>query len=74
MGNICRVVIILDKDVPEYMNGIIRCGSVISEDEKGDETDHDDLINNDEFQTEEELIENIAARLEVSTDIVEIEN
>jgi len=65
--NVC-----LDDDMPEYMNGLIRCGSVISEDENGKETDHQDLIDNTEYHSSDELIKDIANRLNVRTDIVEI--
>ena len=66
------VNIYLDDNMPEYMNGLMRCGSVISEDENGKETDHQDLIDNTEYHSSDELIKDIANRLQVSTDIIEI--
>jgi hypothetical protein len=55
------------------MDGIIRCGSVISKDENGNEiTDHQELIDNTEYHSVEELIEDVATRLGVNPDIVAI--
>jgi hypothetical protein len=57
----------------EYMDGIIRCGSVISKDAHGNEiTDHQELIDNTEYHSVEELVADVAKRLNVSPDIVEI--
>ncbi len=74
MKKIAYVNVFLDDDVPEYMNGIIRCGSVISEDEDGNELkDHQELIDNAEFYSEQELIEHVAKAIGVSPEIVEIQ-
>lgn len=70
--SISRVRVYLDDKVPEYMTGIIRCGSVLSYDEQGNETDHQELINNAEFHHEHELIAYVASKLNVSKEIVEI--
>ncbi|WP_155998010.1 hypothetical protein [Thioalkalivibrio sp. ALMg13-2] len=70
---IAYVSVHLDDDVPDYMSGVIRCGSVISEDEYGSELkDHQELIDNAEFRSEGELIEYIASKIGVSKDIVGI--
>lgn len=70
---IAYVKVYLDDNVPEYMEGIIRCGSVISEDENGDEIkDHQELIDNTEYHSAKELIEDVANKLGISPDIVEI--
>lgn len=72
---IAHVSVKLDDDVPEYMEGIIRCGSVKSQDEDGkDLQDHKELIDNTEFRSEDELISYVADRLRVSKDIVEIDS
>ena len=55
------------------MMGLIRCGSVISEDEDGAEKSHDDLIDNKEFHSAQEMIEYVAGKLKVSPDIVEVD-
>lgn len=67
-----RVLVYLDDDLPEYMAGIIRCGSVISEDEDGNETEHHELIDNEEFHSTVDLIRRLAKRLGVRDDIIEI--
>ena len=55
------------------MEGLIRCASVISEDAKGDEIkDHQELIDNTEYHSAKELIEDVASKLGVNSDIVEI--
>lgn len=69
---IAYVRIYLDDNVPEYMEGIIRCGSVISEDKNGKERDHQELIDNQEFYSRTELIESVAKRLGVIIERCEI--
>lgn len=74
MKEIAYVKIYLDGDAPEDMSGILRCGSVISEDEDGNELkDHQELIDNSEFHSEEALIKYVAEKLGVEIDIVVIE-
>lgn len=70
---ITLVKISLDENIPEYMNGISRIGSVISEDEQGNETDHDDLVDNSEFHSIDVLKKHVANSLNVDETIVEIE-
>jgi len=71
---IAYVSVELDDNVPEYMDGVIRCGSVISKDKyDNDLKDHQDLINNKEFSSENDLIKDIAKELGVSESIVFIE-
>lgn len=62
----------MDDNVPEYMDGIIRCGSVLSYDKNSIEVDHQELIDNTEYHSEDELVEDIAKRLEVNKSIIEI--
>jgi hypothetical protein len=70
---ITLVKVSLDEDVPEYMNGIFRIGSVISEDEQGNENDHDNLVNNSEFHSIDALKKHVAHFLNIDETIVEIE-
>lgn len=70
---ITLVKISLDEDVPEYMNGIFRIGSVISEDEKGNESHHEDLVDNLEFRSIDALKQHVANFLNVDETIVEVE-
>lgn len=70
---ISHVKVCLDDDQPEYMAGLIRCGSVISCNEDGDEIkNHQELIDNQEFHSEIELKEYIAKALGVDISNVEI--
>ncbi len=70
-------IVYLDDDVPEYMDGIIRVGSVQFFDENGNEIDNTDLnnklVDNQEFRSEEQVIKSIAKRLDISVDNVEVE-
>jgi hypothetical protein len=70
---IVSVTVTLDDNVPEYMAGIIRCGSVVSEDEDGKERGHEELVDNAEFHSEKELISHVANRLGVNPSIIRIE-
>ena len=72
--HIVSVVVKLDDNVPEYMQGVLRFCSVTSEDEDGNETEHDDLIDNTEFRSEDELSQHVASALNVSVDLVAIED
>jgi len=75
MTTITFVRITLDGSVPESMGGIIRCGSVISEDENGKQIkDHQELIDNTEFHSEEQLIASVAKRLGINESIIEVEH
>lgn len=69
---ISHVKIYLEDIVPDYMKGIMRCGAVLSYDENHSETDHQELIDNTEFHTVEALINYVSNKLNVSKDIVEI--
>lgn len=68
------VKIYLDDDMPAslQMAGIIRCGQVISVDDSEIETDHQELIDNKEFRSEDALKSHIATQLKVNRAIVEI--
>lgn len=70
---VAKVEVVLDDNVPEYMAGIVRCGSVYSYD-KDDELimDHQDIIDNTEYHSIDELIDDVSKRLGVKADIIEI--
>lgn len=71
--DIKRVVVYLDDDVPDYMDGIIRIGSVISYDENDNDKNHQDLVDNTEFFDENEIKIFVKERLNIdSTEIIEI--
>ena len=59
--SIACVKIYLDEGVPEYMNGIFRIGNVISQDEKGNESHHEDLVDNLEFRSIDVLKQHVRA-------------
>lgn len=70
---ITLVKISLDENMPEYMSEIFRIGGVISEDEKGNESHHNDLVDNLEFRSIDTLKQHVANFLNVDETIVEIE-
>ncbi|MGG3726031.1 hypothetical protein ABET23_03660 [Bacillus wiedmannii] len=79
MSKINNVVVSLDENVPEYMEGIIRVGSAEYYDADGkviDESSLDkelDVVDNTEFHSETELKEAVAKRLGISPTDVDIE-
>ncbi|PFS62753.1 hypothetical protein COK41_14805 [Bacillus cereus] len=79
MSKINNVVISLDDDVPEYMEGIIRVGSAEYYDIDGEVMDKSsldkdsDVVDNTEFHSEAELKEVVAKRLGISPTDVDIE-
>ncbi|MCD9500479.1 hypothetical protein [Photobacterium carnosum] len=74
MSKVRFIKITLDDNVPEFMGGIIRCGSVIAEDKDGNKIqDHEELVDNSEFPSASEMIKYIANKLNVSIDFVSIE-
>ncbi len=72
--SIVLVTVYLDEDIPEYMNGVFRIGSVILEDDQGKETDHDGLVDNTDFHSLDNLKRTVADCLEVNNEIVVIGN
>jgi hypothetical protein len=55
------------------MRGIIRIGSVISEGENGNELHrHEELVDNREFGSNEEVVNHVAQALQVPKHIVEV--
>ncbi|KMU99764.1 hypothetical protein ACS72_07860 [Acinetobacter sp. VT 511] len=71
--SIACVRIYLDDDVSECMNGVLRVGRVISEDEQGNETNHNDLVDNTEFHDIDTLKKYIADFLKINESAIEIE-
>jgi len=69
---ITLVKVYLDEEVPEYMAGIIRIGSVVSEDEKGNERSHEKLVDNMEFSSEDLLKQHVSNYLKVAVSRIEI--
>jgi len=72
---IVSVEVIIDDNMPEYMEGILRIGSVKLEREYQDsrKTEFvDELVDNTEFHTEKALRKFVSQKLNVSEDIIEI--
>ena len=75
MASTAHIRVYLDDCVPEYMSGIFRCGSVVSEDKDGNDLqDHQEIVDNAEFHSEKELIEHVAERLGVTDDMISVES
>jgi tRNA isopentenyl-2-thiomethyl-A-37 hydroxylase MiaE len=73
MGKIVEVIVELDDEVPEFMAGTIRCGSVRSYDANGKLcVDYQDLIDNTIYHSEAELIEDVSRRLKFHSSIISI--
>lgn len=66
------VEVTLDQDVPEYMEGILRIGTVQIVFEDGTREDHDELVDNSEFRSEEAIRKFVSKKLQVNIDLVEI--
>lgn len=79
MSKINNVVISLDDNVPEYMEGIIRVGSAEYYDIDGKVIDEKfldkepDVVDNTDFHSETELKEVVAKKLGISPTDVDIE-
>ncbi|MEK0315653.1 MULTISPECIES: hypothetical protein [Cohnella] len=72
-GSLDRVKVFLDDNVPEYMDGIIRIGSVISYDENDEVVgDHQDLVDNMEFHDPTDLRKYVSKKLDIDIDKIEI--
>lgn len=76
MQSIAYVNISLDGNVPEYMDGIYRIGSVISYDNNDSIIkDHQELVDNTEFNNadgnaKQEIVDYVALKLELNSDII----
>lgn len=75
-SSIVRAKVYLDDDVPEYMEGIIRVGSLefydIDDKSIKNVKLNNQLVDNTEYHDENELIEDIAKRLGLPSSAVEI--
>jgi hypothetical protein len=73
MGKIVEIRIELDDTVPEYMQGMVRCGSVRSYDAKGKMCiDHKELVDNVEYQNETDMIVAVATRLKFPASMISV--
>ena len=73
MPAIARVRVVVDDNIPENVEGLLHCRSVISLDEQFHEiADFRQLLESAEFRSEAELIGEVARRGGVDPSIVEI--
>lgn len=76
MAKIVAAQVYLDEDVPDYMEGILRIGSVEFLDADGSTIDNstlnNQLVDNTEFQSYSSLIDWVAEKLELDTSDIEI--
>lgn len=73
MDSIAKIEVILDNNVPEFMDGIYRISSVISYDSNDSQIkDYQSLIDNKEFYTHKEVIAYVSNILGVNGNIIEI--
>ena len=74
---ICSAIVFLDDNVPEYMDGIIRVGSVTFFNAEGKEIRdvalNNQLVDNSEFHSKSQLIKSVAKRLGLSVEHVTVE-
>lgn len=73
MGRIVEIVVELDGDVPEDMEGVVRCGSVRSYDENGKLCiDYKELVDNTPYANEADLVFDVARRLKFPVSMIRI--
>ena len=70
--SVIKVEVILDDDIPEYMDCVMRCGTVRSIFDDGSSIEHLDLIDNKEYFLIEDLISDIARRIDVKKECIEV--
>lgn len=71
--NIAEVRVYLDSHEAMNMAGILRCESVIAYDENGNEIQNfQEVIDNTEYHSEDELLEDTARRLGLDVELFEI--
>jgi hypothetical protein len=63
-----NVTVYLDNERPELNR--VRCGFIVAENEAGEETFHNDLIDNSEYCSIKELIDDISGLLQVHREVV----
>lgn len=69
---ITEVDIYIDEDMDKFMEGVLVCGKIISRDDSGNEQNHKELLDGKEYDSAADLIEDIAKRMGVDEDVVDI--
>ena len=67
---IANVLVYLDENEFEYMDGTIRCGHIVVEDDSGRETMRQDLFDSAGYRTVSDLVDDVAGILRVHRDSV----
>ena len=65
-----NVMVFLDDNELEFMDGTIRCGYIISQDENGEESYHFDLLDDSGYLSVTELVDEITGILQVDREAV----
>ena len=64
-----NITVYLDNEQQKFMDSI-RCGFIVAENENGEETFHNDIIDSSEYPNMHELINDIAGVFNVRRDVV----
>lgn len=67
---ITNVTVYLDENRLEFMDGALRCGAIVAEDENGEETFFHNLVDNAGYRSTRELIGEIVALLGIRPESV----
>lgn len=62
---ITTVTVFLDDNELEFMDGAVRCGYIVAQDEQGREIFYQDLLDNSGYPTTRELVDEVAGLLQV---------
>ncbi len=64
-----NITVYLDNEHQEFLDRV-RCGFIVAENEKGEETFHNDIIDHSEYPTINELVDDIVGIFKVHRDVV----
>ena len=64
-----NITVYLDNEQLEFDNSV-RCGFIVAQDERGEETFHNDLIDSVEYHSISELVEDIIGLFKVNREAV----
>ncbi|MBU0728739.1 MAG: hypothetical protein KKE17_09215 [Proteobacteria bacterium] len=67
---IANVTVFLDDNELEFMDGTLRCGYVVAEDENGEETYHHDLLDNSGYLSVNDIVHDVSGILNVDREMV----
>jgi len=59
-----NITVYLDNEQQQFMD-TVRCGFIVAENEDGEETFHNDLIDSSEYQSTKELVDDIIGIFQV---------